>query len=77
MTLANCPAPSTAERIRSTCLRAGGALLAVERAEPLTTLHHLLGDGSFAVAVPVGGAVAGQLGECDAAGAQAVLELAD
>jgi hypothetical protein len=78
VTLANCPAPSTAERIRSTCVRAGGALLAVERAEPLTTpLHHLLGDGSFAVAVPVGRAVAAQLGECDAAGAQAVLELAD
>jgi Protein of unknown function (DUF2470) len=78
MTLANCPAPSTAERIRSTCVRAGGALLAVERAEPLSTpLHHLLGDGSFAVAVPVGGAVAAQFGECDAAGAQAVLELAD
>src|SRR5271155_5790994 len=78
MTLANCPAPSTAERIRSTCVRAGGALLAVERAEPLSTpLHHLLGDGSFAVAVPIGGAVAAQLGECDAAGAQAVLELAD
>ncbi|MDT5230874.1 MAG: hypothetical protein QOI39_1374 [Mycobacterium sp.] len=78
MTLADCPAPSTAERIRSTCVRAGGALLAVERAEPLASpLHHLLGDGSFAVAVPVGGAVAAQLGECDAAGAQAVLELAD
>ncbi|MDT5318275.1 MAG: hypothetical protein QOD88_797 [Mycobacterium sp.] len=68
MTLADCPAPSTAERIRSTCVRAGGALLAVERAEPLASpLHHLLADGSFAVAVPVGGAVAAQLGECDAA----------
>ena len=69
MTLANCPAPTTAERIRSTCVRAGGALLAVDGAEPLTTpLHHLLGDGSFAVTVPV---------DCDAGGAQAVLELAD
>jgi hypothetical protein len=78
MTLANCPAPTTAERIRSTCVRAGGALLAVERTEPLTTpLHHLLGDGSFAVAVPLGGAVAAQLDACDAQGAQAVLELAD
>jgi hypothetical protein len=47
MTLANCPAPTTAERIRSTCVRAGGALLAVEGAEPLTIpLHYLLGDGS-------------------------------
>jgi hypothetical protein len=70
MTLANCPAPTTAERIRSTCVRAGEALLAVERGEPLTTpLHHLLADGSFAVAVPV---------DVDLTeGAQAVLELAD
>lgn len=69
MTLAHCPAPTTAERIRSTCVRAGGALLAVEHAEPLTTpLHHLLVDGSFAVAVPV---------DCEPDGAQAVLELAD
>jgi hypothetical protein len=78
MTLAYCPAPTTAERIRSTCVRAGGALLAVESAEPLTTpLHHLLADGSFAVGVPVGGAVADQLTDCGAAGAQTVLELAD
>jgi hypothetical protein len=78
MTLANCPAPTMAERIRSTSVRADGALLAVERAEPLTTpLHHLLADGSFAVGVPVGGAVAAQLSDCDGTGAQAVLELAD
>jgi Protein of unknown function (DUF2470) len=78
MTLANCPTPTTAERIRSTCVRAGAALLAVESAEPLTTpLHHLLADGSFAVAVPIGGAVAGHLADCDPGGAQAVLELAD
>jgi Protein of unknown function (DUF2470) len=78
MTLANCPAPTTAERIRSTCVRADGALLAVDGAEPLTTpLHHLLDDGSFAVAVPVGGAVATHLADCGARGAHAVLELAD
>ncbi len=78
MALTDCPAPTTAERIRSTCVRAGGALLAVERAEPLTTpLHHLLDDGSFAVGVPVGGAVAAQLGDSSATGTQAVLELAD
>ena len=72
MTLADCAAPTTAERIRSTCVRAGNALIAVEGtvgAEPLTTpLHHLLADGSFAVAIPV---------ECDADATQAVLELAD
>lgn len=74
MTLANCPAPTTAERIRSTCVRAGQALIAVESeagtegAEPLTTpLHHLLADGFFAVAVPL---------DCEGE-TQAVLELAD
>jgi hypothetical protein len=78
MTLAHCPAPTTAERIRSTCVRAGGALLAVESAEPLTTpLHHLLADGSFAVGVPAGGAVAAQLTGSGVPGAQTVLELAD
>src|ERR1700679_1705335 len=79
MTLAHCPAPTTAERIRSTCVRAGGALLAVDSAEPLTTpLHHLLADGSFAVGVPIGGPVAKQVVDCRAAaGASAVLELAD
>jgi hypothetical protein len=63
------PAPTTAERIRSTCVRAGEALLAVEGAEPLTTpLHHLLDDGSVALAVPP---------DCASGGAQAVLELTD
>jgi len=47
--------PTTAERIRSACVRAGGALLAVEGEDPVATpVHHLLRDGSFAVAVPVG-----------------------
>jgi hypothetical protein len=78
MTPAQSPAPTTAERIRSTCVRAGGGLLAVESAEPLTTpLHHLLADGSFAVAVPIGGPVAEHVVHCGAAGAPAVLELAD
>ena len=78
MTLADGATPTTAERIRSTCVRAGGALLAVDGAEPLTTpLHHLLADGSFAVTVPVGGSVATHLVDGEAGGAQAVLELAD
>ena len=78
MPLADGAAPTTAERIRSTCVRAGGALLAVDGAEPLTTpLHHLLSDGSFAVTVPVGGSVATHLVDGEAGGAQAVLELAD
>ncbi len=70
--------PPAAERIRSTCARAGGALLAVEQVQPVTTpLHHLMADGSFAVAIPVDGAAAATVGAQGPAGAQAVLELAD
>lgn len=65
--------PTTAERIRSVCARAGDALLAVEGAEPINTpLHHLLDDGSFAVAVPADCA-----GLAAVDGAPAMLELAD
>ncbi len=80
-------APTTAERIRSACVRAGGALLAIERGsengiaigeareEPVATpVHHLLHDGSFAVALPVDRD--GEAG-CGVAGAQALLELTD
>ncbi|QLL07359.1 DUF2470 domain-containing protein [Mycobacterium vicinigordonae] len=67
------PTPTTAERIRSACARAGGALLAVENADPVATaVHHLLYDGTFAVAVPTGSP------GCDAdCGSQALLELTD
>jgi hypothetical protein len=65
------PAPTTAERIRSACSRAGGALLAIERRDPVPTpVHHLLPDGSFAIALPVDTARA-------APGSQALLELTD
>jgi hypothetical protein len=51
------PSPTTAERIRSACARAGGAQLAVERQDPVATpIHHLLPDGSFAVALSTGDA---------------------
>jgi Protein of unknown function (DUF2470) len=77
------PTPTTAERIRSACARAGGALLALEqgeepadeRGDPVATpVHHLLRDGSFAVALPVD-----RVGEAGwrAAGSQALLELTD
>jgi Protein of unknown function (DUF2470) len=63
-------APTTAERIRSACARAGSALLAVDGEDPVATpVHHLLHDGSFAVAVSVDRA--------GASGSQALLELAD
>jgi hypothetical protein len=68
------PAPTTAERIRTACARAGAALLAVEGDAPgkaiATPVHHLLHDGSFAVAVPVDSAA-------EASGSQALLELTD
>lgn len=64
------PTPTTAERIRSACARGGGALLAVEAAEPKPTpLCHLLNDGSFAVAMPIG--------RVAPSGTQAMLELTD
>jgi Protein of unknown function (DUF2470) len=81
---ATSPAPTTAERIRSACARAGGALLAVDGEEPVATpVHHLLYDGSFAVAVPVdrtkpdcGKPDCGKP-DCRVFGPQALLELTD
>lgn len=73
MSLLPAAAPTTAERIRSACARAGGALLALERggageAPVATPVHHLLPDGSLAVAIAAGRGVCGS---------QAVLELTD
>ena len=71
-------APTTAERIRSTCVRAGGAMLAIEGVEPIASaVHHLLDDGSFAITVPVDGLVAGMVVAAGAAGVPAVLEMTD
>jgi hypothetical protein len=71
-------APTTAERIRSACVRAGGAMLAVEGVEPTATpVHHLLDDGSFAITVPVDGALASMVCAAGAGGIQAVLEMTD
>jgi hypothetical protein len=71
-------APTTAERIRSACVRASGAMLAVEGVEPTATqLHHLLDDGSFAITVPVDGGLADIVAEAGCAGVQAVLEMTD
>jgi hypothetical protein len=70
--------PTTAERIRSAFARAGGAMLAVEGLEPAESpVHHLLDDGSFAITVPVDGAVAAKAVSGGAAGVQAVLEMTD
>lgn len=70
--------PTTAERIRSAFARAGCAMLAVERVEPAESpVHHLLDDGSFAITVPVDGAVAQMVVSAGQAGVQAVLEMTD
>lgn len=84
----SCPDPTTAERIRSACVRAGGALLALEngrenpredgqeRQDPVATpVHHLMADGSFALAVPTDrdAATTGR----PVSGSQALLELTD
>ena len=71
-------APTTAERIRSACVRAGGAKLAVEGVEPASTpVHHLLDDGSFAITVPCDGILDGLVVAAGTAGVQAVLEMTD
>lgn len=74
-------APTTAERIRSACARAGGAMLAVEGCEngapTESPVHHLLDDGSFAITVPVDSMVAAEVASAADAGVQAVLEMTD
>jgi hypothetical protein len=53
-------------------------MLAIEGVEPTTcAVHHLLGDGSFAITVPVRGVVAEMAVSAGAAGVQAVLEMTD
>ena len=75
---ATATAPTTAERIRSACARGGGAMLAVEGADPTSTpVHHLLADGSFAITVPANGLLAGMVVASGNAGTQAVLEMTD
>lgn len=70
--------PTTAERIRSTCARAGSAMLAIEGVAPVVSaVHHLLDDGSFAVTAPVAERVAGTVTAATAAGVPAVLEMTD
>lgn len=69
------PVPTTAERIRSVCVRAP-ALLAVEGAEPIgAPVCHLLDDGSVAVAVAV--PAESVLTDIAGDGVQAMLELTD
>ena len=68
--------PTSAERIRSACIR-GQALLAIadtaDAAPVNAPVCHLMRDGSIVVAIPVGDPVA----DAAAAGVQAMLELTD
>lgn len=53
-------------------------MLAVEGLDPTTTpVHHFLDDGSFAITVPAGGALAATVVSAGIAGMQAVLEMTD
>jgi hypothetical protein len=70
--------PTTAERVRSACVRADCATLAVDGAEPAPTpIHHLLGDGSFAVTVPIESVATMKVVNSGTLGVQTVLELTD
>ncbi len=68
--------PTTAERVRSVCVGATGAMLAVNDFAPVdTAVHHLLGDGAFAVTVATDSELADAVTGAD--GVEAMLELTD
>jgi hypothetical protein len=76
MPVASPPAPSAAERIRSVCVRATGAMLAVDGYPAVhTPVHHLLDDGAFAVTAAADSDMTAAVG--NAGGVEAVLELTD
>ncbi|ANW62311.1 prephenate dehydratase [Mycolicibacterium murale] len=78
MTAVTSSGPTTAERVRSACVRAGSALLALEGVDPESTpVHHLMADGSFATLVPTGSVAAARVCSAGIGGVQAVLELTD
>ncbi|MGV8872502.1 MAG: DUF2470 domain-containing protein [Rhodococcus sp. (in: high G+C Gram-positive bacteria)] len=68
--------PSTAERVRSTCMRAEGANLAIDGSDPvITSLHHLRPNGEMILAVPTDSL--DNAWQSSRAGIPAVLELTD
>ncbi|MFN8032673.1 MAG: DUF2470 domain-containing protein [Mycobacterium sp.] len=78
MTSATLPTPTTAERVRTACVRASGAILAADSVPPAPTpVHHLMDDGSFALTVPSDSAMAESARAVGADGLEAVLELTD
>lgn len=78
MTSATLSTPTTAERVRSACVRAGGAILAADSVPPAPApIHHLMPDGSFALTVPSDSAMARAAADAGTEGVAAVLELTD
>ncbi|MGW5074277.1 DUF2470 domain-containing protein [Rhodococcus sp. NPDC004095] len=78
MTAATTLGPSTAERVRTACVRAKQAVLAVDGSEPVTVaVHHLRSGGDVVLAVPDGVAVTALTWQAGRAGLPAVLELTD
>lgn len=71
-------APSTAERVRSVCLRAEHTVLAVEGSAPVaTTMHFLRSPGEIVMVVPADSTVGAVSFQAGSAGIPAVLELTD
>ncbi|MCD2107321.1 DUF2470 domain-containing protein [Rhodococcus erythropolis] len=70
--------PSTAERVRSACVRAQDAVLAIEGSDPtVTSVHHLRSNGDVVVAVPHASAAAALAWNSGSGGLPAVLEITD
>ncbi|MDI9918601.1 DUF2470 domain-containing protein [Rhodococcus sp. IEGM 1379] len=70
--------PSTAERVRSACVRAQDAVLAIEGSEPtVTSLHHLRSNGDIVVAVPATSTATALAWSAGNGGLPAVIELTD
>lgn len=78
MTSAALSTPTTAELVRSACLRTTAAILATDSVAPAPApVHHLLSDGSVALTVPTDSEMAEAAAEAGTAGTEAVLELTD
>ena len=70
--------PTTAERVRSACMRAEGAALAIDGSDPvITSLHHLRPNGEMIIAVPTDSLHSAVTWQSSCAGTPAVLELTD
>ena len=70
--------PTTAERVRSACMRAEGTALAIDGSDPvITSLHHLRPNGEMILAVPTDSLDDAHTWQSSRAGIPAVLELTD